>query len=61
LFERLFLEEKSIFVPNKVDVVRVNLVLLHAGTEKPLNVAKVGRLGKAEAPAVLHKFGECLR
>lgn len=60
LLDKLFLEDQSIFVPNEVRLLRVNVILFHASLEEPDDVTIVRILGETETSTVVHELLELL-
>jgi len=60
-FERLFLQEKAVLVPNEVRDLRVELVAFHAAFEQAVDVLVVGICRECKASAVVHVLFEFRR
>jgi hypothetical protein len=58
LLDEFFFEHQSIFVPNEVRLLWVDIAFLHAALEQSDDVAIVWVLGEAETSAVVHEFLE---
>ena len=56
--DSLFLQNKSVLVPNKIGVLRIEPILLHAALKEANDVAIVRVLCEAQASAVVHEFSE---
>ena len=61
LLDEFLLEHQSIFVPDEVRLLKVDIIFLHTALEQVDDVAIVWVLGEAETSAVVHKFLEFLR
>ena len=58
MLDEFFFEHQSIFVPNEVRLLWVDIAFLHAALEQSDDVAIVWVLGEAETSAVVHEFLE---
>ena len=60
LLNYLFFNKKSVHVPNKLWLFRVDLVFLHTSLKQPYNIAVIGVLVKRKASTVVHELFELI-
>ena len=60
MLDKFFFEHQSVFVPNEVRLLWVDVIFLHATLEEPDDVTIIWVLGEAETSAVVHEFLELL-
>jgi hypothetical protein len=61
LFDLLFFEDESVFIPDEVGSFEVESVSLHAALEKADDVGVIWVLSETECSAVVHEFSELFR